>query len=80
MYKKQFVRECPAIRAHLEYIHDYRVPNIMVYEWMDTVLADVDPLTHTSDSDLPRLIAREVLKALKVLHENGWIHSDLHMQ
>ncbi|PVH84802.1 kinase-like protein [Cadophora sp. DSE1049] len=80
MYQQPFVKECSKIRAHLESIHhNYREKSIMVYEWMDTTLAKIDQFAHRTGSDLPRLVAREVLKGLEGLHDNGWIHANVHV-
>lgn len=82
-YNVAAINQCPYIRSRLDLIgHDSETmeesqPKCVVFERMDTDLWQLPSENFRSGSQLPRVVAHSVLKALTLLHEIGGIHTDV---
>jgi len=55
----------------------HQQPQCMVFEWMDTHLWQLSSNPFRLGSELPRIVARSILEALVVFHDEEGVHTDV---
>ncbi|OJJ42210.1 hypothetical protein ASPZODRAFT_77432 [Penicilliopsis zonata CBS 506.65] len=73
---KRFQNRTPCLRPLIDEIHDPSRPEIIVLRHLDDHLLNSSMTKPLSRAEL-KYVAKHVLEALNVLHENGYVHTDV---